>query len=53
MHGMPCPWVCYKFMGKIILLVESFPLGLRGIEGVTIIVTFNFNELTPPCPLLT
>jgi len=44
---------CDKFVGKIILLVESFPLGLRGIEGVTIIVAFDFNEVTPPCPLLT
>jgi hypothetical protein len=30
---------------------ESFPLGLRGIEGVTLIV-FLFHLVTPPCPLL-
>jgi hypothetical protein len=40
-------------MGKIILQDESFPLGLRGIEGVTLMVSFDFNEVTPPCPLLT
>jgi hypothetical protein len=31
---------------------ESFPLGLRGIEGVTLIISFYFIQVTPPCPLL-
>ncbi len=33
-------------------MIESFPLGLRGNEGVTLIFSFNFIEVTPPYPLL-
>jgi hypothetical protein len=29
---------------------ESFPLGLRGIEGVTLIFSFYFIQVTPPAP---
>jgi len=32
-------------------LNENFPLGLRGIEGVTLIASFLFHLVTPPCPL--
>jgi len=29
---------------------ESFPLGLRGIEGVTVISSFYVIQVTPPAP---
>jgi hypothetical protein len=29
---------------------ESFPLGVRGIEGVTLISSFYFIQVTPPAP---
>jgi len=34
------------------LKLKYFPLGLRGIEGVTLISVFHFNKVTPPYPLL-
>ena len=57
----PCKYLVYRGCATNLLVnslksngrYNNFPLGLRGIEGVTAIFPYNSTIVTPPHPLLT